>query len=139
MTSLFSPLQDSHTRSWSTSKMGSVEVGQLYIDKMFRAEMKVTKANDKGVWLKDTAPSANLRTSEYGSLYVWDSWRGGIQANRFKRVDRFLNGDDDTDITDSEPEPEPEQEEPEEPENGEERPKQELTSDSFGDQGPLTW
>jgi hypothetical protein len=36
--------------------MGSVEVGQLYIDKMFRAEMEVTKANDKGVWLKDTAP-----------------------------------------------------------------------------------
>jgi len=117
----------------------SVEVGQLYIDKMFRAEMEVRKVNEKGVWLKDTEPAANTLMSEFGSIYVWDTWQDSIQATRFMRVDQFLLEDDNTDI-EEEAEPEPEQEpEPEPGEQPEEEPEPELTADSFSDKGPLSW
>lgn len=127
--------------------MRSVEVGQLYIDKMFRSEMEVRKVNEKGVWLKDTEPAANTLMSEFGSIYVWDTWEDGIQATRFMRVDQFLLEDDDTDIEkpdeseseeESEPELEPEPE-PEQSEEEEEEPESELTADSFGNQEPLSW
>lgn len=66
------------------------EVGQLYIDKMFRSEMEVVSVDDIAVFLRDT----ELDKETSGSPYLHDEFQACVESGRFRRVDHLLEAEE---------------------------------------------
>lgn len=106
----------------TASEIPDPEIGHLYVDKMFRAEVEVTEVDGIGVFIRDTALDGDSK----GSPYPMEMWRENVAAGRFKRVDPYLEPSRDDADTPAEEADDPD-------------PASEITPDEFTTTNSLEW